>query len=197
MITRLLTTLTLAIASFVVVGCCSVPRVPVPLPDQGAIVQVELLSTEASFTDFEVRVNFYEWEEDYEFLVQEVYLPGGQTLVEVFRMYNGQNLSCRYDRHTVSFDNDFFGVYTRRMFVYPANVEGVDWEKDFGHLPENMDGSIETTVKEKFNESYQKNHATQGRVVEDKRDEGFWWSIEWKNGKVSVRIPEEHRYTAK
>jgi len=197
MIVRLLTTFLSTAAAMVVVGCCSLPRPPVPFPNIGASVQIKLNDTEATLTDFDVSINFYEWEEDYEFLVQEIFLPNGTTLVEVFRMENGQQLTCRYDHHSVEFENAFFGVYNRRMFLYPANVEGVDWEKNFGHLPENRDGSVKTTIKENFNKDYQKKHETQGRIIDDKHDEGFWWSIEWKNGKVSVQIPEEHRYTAK
>jgi hypothetical protein len=169
----------------------------VSFPDLGASVQIELNDTDATFTEFSVKINFYEWEADYDCLVQEIFLPGGTMLVEVFMMENGQQLSCRYDHHSASTDNDFYGVHHRRMFVYPANVEGVDWDYNFGHLPENMDGSVKTNISATFNERYQKKHKTQGKVVSDRRDIGFWWSIEWKNGNVTVQIPEDHRYTAK
>jgi len=173
------------------------PRVPLPFPEEGAEVQMSVDKVESTFTDFSVRVQFYEWEEDYDCLIQEVFFPGGATLVEVFRMDNGQLLSCRYDHHWVSHEVEFLGVYTRRMFVYPATVEGVDWDYNFGHLPENRDGSVKTNVSPSFNEKYQLNHETRGRIVTDMRSHGFWWSIEWKNGKAEVRVPEEHRYTAK
>lgn len=179
------------------VGCCYMPRMPLDRPEEGANVQMSVDKIESSFSSFNIQVQFYEWEDDWDFLVQEVFLPGGTTLVEVFRMENGQFLSCRYDHHHVKYDVDFFGVYHRRMFVYPAEVEGVDWDKDFAHLPENRDGTVKTTVGSNFNEKYQKNHVTKGRVIADRRDQGFWWSIEWKNGEVVVQVPEEHRYTAK
>lgn len=178
-------------------GCCNMPMLPLDRPEKGANVQLAVDKIEASFTEFSVQVKFYEWEDAWDCLVQEVFLPGGATLVEVFRMDNGQFLSCRHDHHYTKYKGDFFGVYHRRMFLYPAKVEGVDWDKNFAHLPENRDGSVKTTVGESFNEKYQKNHVTKGRVVSDRRDHGFWWSIEWKNGKAEVQVPEEHRYTAK
>lgn len=177
-------------------GCCSLPRPPLPVPDEGASVQIAVDKSEASMKRFSVKLEFYEWEDEYDCLVQEIFLPGGSTLVEVFKMENGRFLRCRIDHHRMEYDEDFLGVYTRRMFLYPANVEGVDWRRNFAHLPENRDGSVRTTVGPGFNESYQEDHETRGRIVNDDRANGFWWTLEWQNGEVEVQIPEEHRYTA-
>ena len=197
MITRLLTTAMLFFAATVLVGCCFAPMAPIEQPDESPSVQMAVESSTADFTEFSVKLKFYEWLGDFDCLVQEVFLPGGKVLVEVFMMENGQFLRCRIDHHRAEYEAPFHGVYVRRMFLYPANVEGVDWSRNFAHLPENKDGSVVTSIGSTFNEDYQKEHKTIGRVVDEDRSKGFWWGIEWTAGKVTVDIPEAHRYTAK
>ena len=197
MIHRVLTTVFVSVAAWLFSACCMMPKLPVPEPGNGTTVQVELIEAEADLRTFSVKIHMYIWEKDYDCLVQEVYLPGGSVLVEVFRLPHGQFLRCSYDHHTIKHDKDFQGIYNRKMFIYPATAEGVDWDDDFAHLPQNRDGSVKTLIGRDFNKSYQEDHETRGKVVTDKKEAGFWWSIEWQDGGVNVTIPEEHRYTAK
>lgn len=194
--------LSLAIVVAALAGCCTFPLPPLPHPeplDLEPDVQIQHLvaSDEANDHSFGVRVKFYEWTK-YEHVVQEVHLPGGATLVEVFRTPNGRLERCQTDHHRANWGSDhpYTGTYVRRMFLYPGRVEGVDWtSKGFAQLPENEDGSVTTTIGPNFNASYQEDHETQGRVVEADRSAGFWWTIIYENGKVRVVIPDLHEYS--
>ena len=74
------------------------------------------------------------------------------------------------------------------MTVYPANVEGVDYDGNFAHLPENMDGSLRTLIGPRFNEDYQKDHATKGRVIAAAPELAVHWRIEYADGKLKVTL---------
>lgn len=122
-------------------------------------------------TDYMIKVRFHEYTE-YEGLIQEVELESGYVLVEYFRI-SDWNPTCR-DGHSGVNSN---GV--RRMFVYPANVEGVDLRRGtFGHLPQNSDGSKVTNISPFFNQTYQMCHETRGRIVKEDKSLGFTWSFE-------------------
>lgn len=113
-------------------------------------------------------------------LVQEIDLGGGEALVEVFDCGPSQ---CVRDNHRVT-----AGPHARAMFVYPAEVEGVDWASGFAHLPMNRDGSVVTRVGGGFNEWYQAKHRTAGRVTKERRNQGIYWTITISQGKMTVTI---------
>ena len=130
-------------------------------------------------------------------LVQEVYLGGGEWLVEVFEVGKG----CAVRDHHTATDSP----HGRLMFVYPAEVEGVDWSNGFAHLPENLDGSVKTSVGQMFNASYQLygkwvdgvyipdeprrvKHVARGRVVREERKSGIHWTLSISSGRMTVSI---------
>lgn len=126
-----------------------------------------------------VWVTFHHNVEGYDRIVQEVYLDNGNTLVETFPN------NCR-DRHRDG-DADSY----RECIVYPACVEGIDaTSSGFAQLPQNFDGSVKTTTGPKFNEYYQKNHKTQGRITKAARHLATRWTITWKDGKATYHIQE-------
>ena len=68
----------------------------------------------------------------------------------------------------------------RVVRFYPGFVEGTDsTELGFAHLPQNHDGSLITDIPENFNESHQRKHDTVGRVVQDDRESGRFYSIRY------------------
>lgn len=170
-------------------GCC-VPRMELDeLPDNQP-VSIELLDQEAPSSDgiFRVRVRFYERTE-YLGLLQELDLGNGQTLVEYFRTDDGRMGVCHKDVHFTK-QGDF---EVRLMKIYPADVAGVDYRSGFAMLPQNMDGSVRTNTGPNFNADYLKDHQVRGRVVRCDQERTAHWKIEYKNGKLSISIPEEFR----
>lgn len=112
--------------------------------------------------------------ENYDGIVQEIYMSNGQILVEYFS--NGSD-----DFHWIKAED-----HARVMIVYPADVRGTDAAPSgFAHLPANQNGTVHTDVHHKFNEWYQKSYDTRGRVVRSKRDNVTIWFLRWKNGKVT------------
>ncbi len=149
---------------------------------------------------FNVRLRFSE-QTKYNCLVQEIQFKRKRwgssvmkefTLVEVFGFYDRETL---VDYHRSSFIDET----EREMFLYPATVIGVDWrndiKKDFGHLPQNEDGSVVTNAPTYLNRSYQANNKTQGVIIESAKHLGVRWSIKFKKGKMTVRLPNRLEYT--
>lgn len=168
-------------------GCCA-PRLELDeLPDNQP-VSIELLDQETPSSDgiFRVRVRFYERTE-YQGLLQELDLGNGLYLVEYFRMDDGRMEMCHKDVHF----SEKGTKELRKMKLYPANVEGVDYRGSFAMLPENMDGSVRTTTGANFNKDYRKNHAVKGRVVSAALDLAVHWSIKYDHGELTVTIPPQ------
>lgn len=168
-------------------GCCA-PRLELDeLPDNQP-VSIELLDQETPSSDgiFRVRVRFYERTE-YQGLLQELDLGNGLYLVEYFRMDDGRMEMCHKDVHF----SEKGTKELRKMKLYPADVAGVDYRRNFAMLPQNMDGSVRTTTGPNFNAGYLKNHQVRGRVVRCDQTRSAHWKIEYDNGKLVVTIPEE------
>jgi hypothetical protein len=97
-----------------------------------------------------------------------------------YRLEPGQN-----DHHSLKgldkLGRDVVGVtVNRRVFAYVANVYGADFT-DFGfaHLPQNQDGSVVTEAPPTFNETYQTEHATRGRIVDAADSLGLVYRISY------------------
>lgn len=152
-------------------------------------------SDAATETQYDIYVKFYEWT-NYDCVIQEIFLPDGSRLVEVFRTPNGRFCRNQRDHHSSHWDSTPTRPYVRRMFVYPGNVEGVDWTpRGFAQLPQNLDGTIKTSIGKGFNKKYQKKHETKGRITASDRTMGFWWTIEFNKGKVRVIVPALREYS--
>lgn len=68
----------------------------------------------------------------------------------------------------------------RVVRYYPGYVEGTDGtDLGFAHLPQNRDGSMVTDIPENFNESHQRSHKTEGRVVQDDRAHSHWYNMRY------------------
>lgn len=191
----------LVVAYCAATGCCNVVARPVPAPmdlNDGSM-QIKVDSKYADKDNWSVKFKFFEWDDEYDHWIQEVHLSNGMTLVEVFWLRNGRMLSCRVDHHRTSWDHPPEGVKIRSIYSYMGRVEGVDWNAygTFAHLPQNRDGSIKTTITDEFNTKYQERNETRGRIVADNRSEGFWWSIRFEEGKLSLQIPEANTYSEK
>lgn len=148
----------LALVMLLLSGCVATPR---PVPSQTDEIGLRFSGVILQFDR--------KADGDWNAIVQEV-SGDGWSLVECFQIDKGEIVT---DKHT-------WGATTqvRSMRVYLAVVEDVDWNyKGFAHLPENMDGSMKTTVGPWFNESYQAAHETRGRVVKMSR-ESLSWRIE-------------------
>lgn len=116
-------------------------------------------------------------------LVQEVHLDDGTALVECFRIDPDSNTFI-YDRHRWSSQ-----VEQRDMKVYLAVVEGAHWTHNgFAHLPENMDGSVKTTVSKNFNAAYNWTHETRGKITA-RSDEYLTWRIDADAHRLVVEAP--------
>lgn len=182
-------------------GCCNIPVRPIPQPMglNDGDMQIRETYRYSDEDDWSAKFKFYEWDDEYDHWIQEVYLPNGDILVEVFNLVNGQMLSCRVDHHRTKYGVGPSGKEVRLVYSYMGKVEGVDWNSNgtFAHLPQNRDGTVVTDIGSNFNEAYQKSNETRGRIVSDNRPEGFWWSLTYEDGKLSVQIPEANTYPEK
>jgi hypothetical protein len=115
----------------------------------------------------EVTVAFWN-DTDYTHIVQEIQSSHGWSVVECWRVSKGDS----------AVDVHWWTSYpqTRDMVVYAANVEGADERGNFAMLPENMGGSVSTTVGENFNAGYQQSHDVRGRITSRSKLE-FHWKI--------------------
>ena len=146
------------------------------------------------------------------FIVQEVHMEDGQTLVECF--HTSGPFDIVHDFHS------WGGVHGKRwMEVYVAEVEGVDLTfYGFGQLAENIDGSTVTEIDTYFNMTYQWKgllntgkghlnsrtglwyhpdngvaHETRGRVTK-RAASSFYWSIVSDADGILVTGPEGSNY---
>ncbi len=115
-------------------------------------------------------------------MVQEVTLDDGTHLVEAFRTEHVGGYVV--DRHAWPTD-----VEVRSMKVYLAVIIEADWSPiGFCHLPQNMDGSVVTTVSKDFNRSHQLFHKTQGKIIAQS-DEYLTWRIDGSPHRLVVESP--------
>lgn len=149
----------------------------------------------AKFTDdhFDVQMYFEENTAYFDGVLQEIeFDPDGDgdtdyTLVEYFKLPYGKMRTYTYDRHAGS-------DWHRRMVVYPANVEDVDWMyESFAQLPQNRDGSKVTFIPDGWNKAYRDSHETNGRVVADAKELAVVWEIHYdaKKRSLTVTLPDE------
>lgn len=172
---------------------CSAPIVMDPvMGDDGRPekVTIEHISSQCEWTGFMVQVRFSE-NTRWKGVIQECYLENGETLVEYFLLKGGVMPPFSCDCHA----GPVLGQkVSRKMFVYPADVEDVDWFSEcFAQLPCNKDKSVFTTITQHpryFNPGYQLTRKTQGRVVSDAKHLGVWWSIYTDGRSVHVKLPE-------
>lgn len=187
-------------------GCGMIPRAPVPQPDDNIFVEVVLLDAKAEDRGFDVWVEFEEWTR-HAFIVQEVELNNGDTLVECFQTPNGRFPMGQKDHH---WKETAWPKHWRKMTVYPATVEGADLTMNgFAMLPENRDGSVKTTVGDNFNKKYRwkgkRNpdtgewenkkeygvlHEVRGQIVADAKYLAVTWHIDYYEGKLTIVLPD-------
>ena len=129
------------------------------------------------------------WEDtDYSWIIQEITLSSGVTIVECFYTPDGQLLPWQRDYHYMETP---WPYHMRSMVVYPGEVEGADTTiLGFAMLPENRDGSVKTTTGLLFNEQYRKNHKLQGRIVDCDKSMGVTWTLVYDCGKMTIWLPD-------
>ncbi|MBK9974360.1 MAG: hypothetical protein IPP14_06270 [Planctomycetes bacterium] len=68
----------------------------------------------------------------------------------------------------------------RVVRYYPAYVDGADWtDLGFAHLPQTRNGALKTVIPGNFNESHQRSHRIQGRIVQDDRQSERWYHMRY------------------
>ncbi len=154
-----------------VAACSATPVVPSQTDEIGFRIR-------GAIVDFDRKING-KWNA----IVQEVTLDDGTHLVEGFRT-DGTWDGFMVDRHAWPTLGE-----VRRMKVYLAVVEEADWSPyGFCHLPENMDGSVKTTVSKDFNGQHQMFHKTKGKITAQS-DEYFTWRIDATSHTMLVQSP--------
>ncbi len=162
----------LLIPLLLICGCVASPEV---VPSQTDEIGFRI---RGAIVDFDRKVNG-KWNA----IIQEVTLDDGTHLVEGFRT-DGTWDGFMVDRHAWPTQ-----VEVRSMKVYLAVVEGVDWSPyGFCHLPQNLDGSVKTTVSKDFNFTHQQLHKTQGKIV-SQSSEYFTWRITSVGHQMLVESP--------
>ena len=182
-------------------ACCALPTacVSVPKPEPKVSFSVKSLKDYAD-GGYHVQVLFQN-HSGYPCLIQEIDFHDGHHLVEVFKVAPGHSTQ---DNHGFPTDQN------RTMFVYPGDVQAVDWSLSgtFAQLPSNQRGTVSTNILTDwpdFNASYTRGHwrvspllgrlewvrprKTTGVVTESCPEEGFYWTIRVSSGIVSV---EQH-----
>lgn len=113
------------------------------------------------------------------FRLRFAYMDGARR--HHYRIWAGQS-----DRHSMSgmdsLPEEVVAVHIRReVFAYVADVSGADFtDAGFAHLPRNQDGSLVSRIPERFNEHYQRNHATTGRVLNSGDSLGLTYRIDYR-----------------
>lgn len=162
-------------------GCSYIPR-PVPTSDNPVIIApFDLQSSSDSWSVKAVMAEL----SDHPGVAQEVRMSTGQQLVEYFLTPCGVFPQFRYDHH---WRGPAF-IETRECLVYPATVDGVDWDGFWCMLPANMAGNMVTNVGPDFNADYQARHSICGRIIAEDRTKAQRWRIRWEAGVVTVWCP--------
>jgi hypothetical protein len=177
----------LILLALLLVGCATFPA-SVTQEE----VRVRINSVVVESYGFDIRIEFLE-NSDLPGLIQEIEMLDKDgnvlyTLVEYFDTPGGRLLPMRVDRHS------WFGFdyHKRRMFIYPAWVDGADLDTNgFAHLPRNKDGSMITNIPDRINSDYQENYETRGFVLEEDRNAGVFWSVEFIRGVLEVTLPDK------
>lgn len=176
----------------VLAGCVATnPMIELKSSSNGAEIALELTKVETRDKGFEIHLEFTEWSH-HKGIIQEIELLSldgtvSYTLVEYFGTPNGVYGDTLYDRHRTTNAN----YQIRRMRLYPATVEGIHLTSTrFGHLPQNRDGSMVTSIHPNFNKEYQDNYPTTGRVVDDDRDNSIFWGIDYFYQHLKVLLPD-------
>ena len=183
----------LLICSLVILsGCAGINSIddvePVKRSDS-AKAAIKIISIQVNEKSFDIRLRFEEWS-DFPGLAQEITF-NNSALVEYFDIKDGE-MTSTFDKHSATGIKAF---YVRRMRVYPASVEGVDYNGSFAQLPSNKDGSVITNISPRFNENYQKKHKTQGTIVDDDRENSIFWTIIFDHGVLTIILPDNSRVT--
>ena len=164
-------------------GCC--PQQTFYHSDEFPNTMIELRTEEIREDGFHVELYFHE-NTEYEGVIQVLFLQQYGVVVEYFKLENGHFPCKHHDHHTG------VGLDIRRMLIYPANVEGVDYKDDYyAMLPEDKLGN-QTNAGPYFNEEYQKEYEVRGRVTAFNDSQSVSWTLEYKNGKLHVVIPGIH-----
>ncbi len=171
-------------------GCRSV--VEVPLTDHLTLVVKELGATD---TSFRALLGFRETT-DYEEIIQEVEIKNKDgvqlRLVESFdTTWWEVPLDLRDDgvQATVT-DHHWSAVASgwehRDCRFYAGRVMGADKDSvGFAMLPQNMDGSVVTSISDKVNQRYRRRQKIKGRVMERHPETGHYW-IDWIPGQITI-----------
>lgn len=193
--------LLISVILFACTGCGVIPRPSLEKPENASDVMIRIEEKKV-FTPNEIekqnpedkksyiiKLEFLEWTK-FEGVAQEIQLSDNVWLVEYFKTPNGRIPAFFYDVHHSNI------IYEKRkMFVYPANVEGVDYSFNyFAHLPQNLTGSVKTNIGPNFNKRYQDGHQTRGKIVSEDRAKGFYWEFEYNSGTLTIVIPAENLY---
>lgn len=168
--------LLLAILILILLPSCAVAPEPIQVDGNNTEVGIKLIGQAESIG---VVVSFYLESDEYTHVVQEITLGSGSTLVESFH-WDGSIM----DRH---YWND--RPHYRSMKVYAAVVEGADEAHGFAHLPQNVDGSVKTTVSNKFNAWYWRDYEMRGEITKAS-PYYFIWTIEDDGKTITVSLPE-------
>lgn len=179
-----ITAASLLLALVVLSGCALFPTPHV----QKATKYTNVTLKDAWCADKNYELYVYLWESTkYNYIIQEILLDNGETVVECFKLIGGRMVPGQSDHH--SWD-DAWPREKRQMFIYPGTVVGAD-ETFFGFamVPENMDGSVKTTTGPEFNKNYRKNHSVQGVITECDKSLGVTWKYEYELGKLEVYLP--------
>lgn len=174
-----------------ITGCSTFKRYE-PIQKTGdvgiQIVRVEFSDTLQDDLKFRVTVALYNLSKS-DHLIQEIQLQDN-TVVECFR-------NPWFQTHSLDMHSMKSTPHSRRMFIYPGEVEGADYWNNFAMLPSNMNGSVTTTTGPNFNKDYRANYKVQGRVTEAKTERGVYWGITYENDTLTIWLPDGsiHTYT--
>lgn len=185
------TLLMLLLVSVLLVGCASTNNTYAPIepePKQPPKVSLQIIYMHVTMYSYEIRLRFKEWSDEYTGVIQELIMNNGYKLVEYFELVNGEFAYSTFDKHSAKFIK---GSHIRYMRIYPAKVEGLDMRNNFGQLPKNRTGSVVTKISPLFNKRYQDNFKTQGKVIEDDRENSIYWSSYFQDGVLRIVLPDK------
>ena len=108
-----------------------------------------------------------------------------------YRIYAGQS-----DRHSMrgldDLPSEVIAVDIERVvFAYVANVVGADFTAaGFAQLPRNEDGNVVSKIPKKFNERYQRRHATRGWIHNSGDSLGVTYEINYRLVRQGNKNPQ-------
>lgn len=163
-------------------AACSSFRATNPTADDVPVVSVKVLPIHTATNTIRLR---FEESTEFEHLVSEIQIDGLGSLVECWKTGFGGYTDI--DWHTGMSVGE-----VRDCITYPAEVADVEWSNNFGHVKQNLDGSVVSNIPAWWNREYQENYPNwrNGRVVRADRSHATHWQVRRTAEGLEVRIME-------